>query len=180
MQIAADTKIPQPVPKGLPLPSPGPESAAEARSGFPAAMSAEEIYAEYDFTAITPRQIDELADRLRDNGVYDFGTMMALETRGERFVQHMHDMLYEAGLIDTPEFDATTPMDLIEGFKARIEMSRRHGDPTAFHQRALDRIEELQRLSEARRAEPRSPVATTPVATPALTQSLFGLQTTAA
>ena len=146
------------------------------RRGFtdqPSAPTAEAIYADYDLTHLSPDEIDEMTDRLREAGVYEFGDMMMLETRGTRFQQHLCNCLYQAGITNSPSFDGTQKSDVIASFKFQIEMSRRAGDPTEFAQKSLDRLEEIHAQAQADRAKAQ-PVPSRAAPPPALAQSLLG------
>ncbi|EKE72647.1 MULTISPECIES: hypothetical protein [Roseobacteraceae] len=146
------------------------------RRGFTAqtsAPTAEAIYADYDFTNISPDEIDDMADRLREAGAYEFSDMMMLETRGTRFQQHLCDCLYEAGITNSRSFDGAQKSDVIASFTFQIEMSRRAGDPTEFAQKSLDRLEEIHAQAQADRAKAQA-VPSRAAPTPALAQSLLG------
>jgi|GEM_PF-2839075 len=149
---------------------------ATSQTGFTPQMSAptaEAIYADYDFTNISPDEIDDMADRLREAGVYEFSDMMMLETRGTRFQQHLCDCLYEAGITNSPSFDGAQKSDVIASFTFQIEMSRRAGDPTEFAQKSLDRLEEIHAQAQADRAKAQA-VPSRAAPPPALAQSLLG------
>jgi len=150
------------------------------RSGFTAqtsaptsAPTAEAIYADYDLTDMSPDEIDDMTDRLREAGVYEFSDLMMLETRGTRFQQHLCDCLYEAGILESPSFDGTRKSDILESFKIQIEMSRRAGDPIDYAQKSLDRLEDIHAQAQADRAKAQS-VPSRAAPPPALAQSLLG------
>lgn len=134
---------------------------------------AEAIYADYDLTHMSPDEIDDMTDRLREAGVYEFSDMMMLETRGTRFQQHLCDGLYEAGILESPSFDGTRKSDILESFKIQIEMSRRAGDPIDYAQKSLDRLEDIHAQAQADRAKAQS-VPSHAAPPPALAQSLLG------
>ena len=138
---------------------------------------AEAIYADYDLTDMSPDEIDDMTDRLREAGVYEFSDMMMLETRGTRFQQHLCDGLYEAGILESPSFDGTRKSDILESFKIQIEMSRRAsdpaGDPIDYAQKNLDRLEDIHAQAQADRAKAQS-VPSRAAPPPALAQSLLG------
>ena len=131
-------------------------------------LTAMDIYADYDMTAISPREIDELSDRLRAAGVYEFKEMMMLETRGERFMSHLHDSLRSAGIVDDVPYDATGKFDALAQFAHQIEMARRAGDPTEYAQQTLDFLTRVQEAHEQRSAALAPPPA-------AHAAALFGL-----
>ncbi|SFI86264.1 hypothetical protein [Celeribacter neptunius] len=135
--------------------------------------SKDRIYADYDLNNISPREIDELADRLRENGSYEFKEMMMLETRGERFTQHLQDSLRDAGILDEITFEPTRRFDYLGSAADQIELSRRHGDPTEMAQDNLDALRDIHQRSEEIRTAERAPVGTGA----ALTRSLFAFQT---
>lgn len=133
----------------------------------------EQIYADYDLTNITPNEIDELGARLWEAGDTDLESTFMLLTRGAKFQEHLCQMLYEAGIIDSPDFDGDRAFNLIDGVANQLEMSRRMGDPTEYLERALAELKDIHARSEEIRAERDAPI---PPSTSASAQSMIAFQ----
>lgn len=155
---------------------------SRAKGSFPMARTAEDIFADYDLNNISPREIDQLADDLRENGVYDFEQMMMLETRGEKFTMHLQESLKAAGVIDEISFDPTQKFDYLAATADEVEQARRSGEPYELAQESLNALLAVQERSDEIRAErdAATPPRNTPTPHPAISQSVFGMQASAA
>ncbi|RYH08192.1 hypothetical protein [Tropicimonas sp. IMCC6043] len=109
-----------------------------------------EIMADYDLDAISPREVDELADRLHASGACDFKDLMKLWTMGERFHSYLQDAMSEHPGADIA-FDGTRKCNLRAIADAQLNFARRSGDPTEAWEEFISFIDELQ---DAGRAAP--------------------------
>ncbi|MBL3569293.1 hypothetical protein BV509_16740 [Rhodovulum sulfidophilum] len=126
--------------------------AAEEASGPAAASPADaprgpdaiaDIFARYDMANISPREIDAMARDLRDAGFEDHDFLLHLEIHGETFQSHLVDCLREAGM-DVRDPDFTQPMDMFSTTRAQISYSRLAGQPTAWLESFLAKLETYQ------------------------------------
>ncbi|ARC89948.1 hypothetical protein [Rhodovulum sp. MB263] len=107
----------------------------------PAAIA--DIFARHDMTRISPREVDSMAQELRDAGFEDIDFLLGLEIYGEKFQSHLVETIQSAG-IEARHPDYTQPMDLIEVNRDQLAYARRSGDPTEWREAFLARLEAFQ------------------------------------
>lgn len=88
---------------------------------------------QYDLHAMTPREIDQMAEAMPMENPGDFGVKMMLLTRGEEWQRHMADVIEEATGVDQSEALAarlSARVDLIDQFQTTLDLTKSHGGPT--------------------------------------------------
>ncbi|MDO6457299.1 hypothetical protein Q4560_03125 [Celeribacter halophilus] len=87
------------------------------------------LFAKYDLSRITPKEIDTLAADLKTARFDDLGFVMALERHGAAY----HAEMMASGSIYSPEdpaFDAEAPVDLIKKTRRELALAQRYGQDT--------------------------------------------------
>ena len=92
---------------------------------------------EYDLHNISPREIDQLAEKLRKSGDVDVRNILMLETHGEKFKSHV-------SINGGREFDASAKKDLIGSIEENIQMSRQRNDPTDLAEGLLKFLQQIE------------------------------------
>lgn len=83
-----------------------------------------EIKASYDVTNISPREIDQMFDKLVDAGHPIDGDMLMLSSRGEKFLSHVATIVGHA-------IDPLARSNLVESNRSNMEFARLNGDDLA-------------------------------------------------
>ncbi len=123
-----------------------------------------DVFAKYDMNAISPREVDQMADELLEAGFKDMEFLLMFTTQGEKFLTHLQETARQHG-IGGAGFDPTKPMDLITQTKTQLAFASAAGDPTDAMKRFLDMLMH-------------PPQQTTAVTqNPALAQSVFDANT---
>ena len=104
-----------------------------ANTGVTAAetLSLNQVKRRFDVTHITPKQIDELVNVLRDNNLASFEALMTLSTHGYEFRSHL------------PGNTTNQAMNLIAQTEQQLDTSRRHGSPTELLEKQLTLLKSL-------------------------------------
>jgi len=102
--------------------------------------TADNPYQQYDLHNISPKEIDQLATKLRKSGDYDVRSILMLETHGEKFQSHV-------SINGGREFDASAKKDLLGLTEEKIEMSRQRNEPADL---AKGLLKLLQQIDAAR------------------------------
>lgn len=116
-------------------------------SGFskdtgPRSPSVGDIFSNYDMEKISPRDIDKLANELRDSGHKDFEFLLMLETKGEKFLINLPHLVEGTGSSDDlASFDPEQVGNLLDQTRDAISSARQRGSPTAAHEKFLERLE---------------------------------------
>lgn len=118
-----------------------PDAAGSTRTPEPTAV--DKVFAKYDMTAISPREIDRIAAELQEAGFEDFDFLLTLMTHGEEFTKHLNETLAEAGY-DVAPFDPTARRDLIADMVEQIQIARSFGAPTEHAEHFLEELREIQ------------------------------------
>jgi hypothetical protein len=77
---------------------------------------------QYDLHDISPREVDKLASKLRENAKFDMRDILMLETHGEEFQSHLSSVTGRS-------FDASKRSDLIGSIEQTIETSKQRNEP---------------------------------------------------
>jgi hypothetical protein len=124
-----------------------------------------DIFARYDVTAISPRAIDRLAERLRAAGFQDTRFLSDLEAHGATFQRSVGRADPASGADSL--FDPDAPRDLIGEIRGWIGMARRFGHTTRQARRLLGQLERIEALGRPETLpEPLSPSVGAPGQTP--------------
>jgi hypothetical protein len=89
---------------------------------IPSTKAPNDPFSQYDLHNISPKEIDNLASKLRENGKFDVRDILMLETHGEKFQSHLSSVTGRG-------FDASKKSDLIGSIEQNIEMSKQMNDP---------------------------------------------------
>ncbi|WP_417255887.1 hypothetical protein [Celeribacter halophilus] len=125
------------------------------------------LFAKYDLSRITPKEIDTLAADLKAARFDDLGFVMALERHGAAY----HAEMTASGSVYGPEdpaFDAEAPVNLIEKTRSELALAQRYDLDT-------DRLESQVLKLEAAQMS-RAASAPTGMATPQLAETLVLFQ----
>jgi len=106
--------------------------------------TADNPYQQYDLHNISPKEIDQLATKLRKSGDHDVRDILMLETHGERFQSHV-------SINGGREFDASAKKDLLGLTEEKIKMSRQRNEPTGLSEGLLKLLQQI----DAARSIPR-------------------------
>jgi hypothetical protein len=105
--------------------------------------SVQKVFEKYDLSAISPREIDQMAAELKEAGFEDFDFLLTLMTHGEEFTSHLRATLAEAGYEPAP-FDPTKSGDLIADIEQQVRIARSLGDPTEHAEDVLRKLQQFQ------------------------------------
>ncbi|WP_368183830.1 hypothetical protein [Aestuariibius sp. HNIBRBA575] len=83
------------------------------------------IKSEYDMTNISPREVDEMVDRMIKAGDDMNGDLLMLLTHGEGFRQHLANTFGGT-------FDPNEKQDLVAQSKVQLQLAKQFGDPTEY------------------------------------------------
>ncbi|WP_417253730.1 hypothetical protein [Celeribacter sp.] len=101
------------------------------------------LFAKYDLSRITPKEIDTLSADLKAARFDDLGFVMALERNGAAY----HAEMTSSGSVYSPEnptFDAESPVDLIEKTRKELELAQRYGLDTDRLESQVFKLETAQ------------------------------------
>lgn len=142
-------------------------STASSTSGKSSAIQrARNIFANYDLTAISANEIDQLTSDLKAARFDDLGFVMGLERQGAAYRCDMESSGSVYGM-GTAEFDPDAPMDLIGQTRTELSLASRYGQDTERLSTQLFKLEEAQMTR---------PVATAAASTPQLAETLVLFQ----
>ena len=114
-----------------------------------------DIMSQYDMRNISPREVDQIAAELRENGHIDSDYMMLL-TYGEEFRRGLAQSISEATGQNIPfgEAEATKKFDMISTVEYQKKLAKSFGDPTEAYDTMLAYLESSQdyRASRAQTA----------------------------
>ena len=100
-------------------------------------------FSSVDFTAISPREIDDLVAAMRATGGADVGLMMMLETRGAAFRADLQSVVDGQGFTRDSAFDPEAPFDLLAATRDQIALADRFGSSSAFLSDQLAKLEAI-------------------------------------
>ncbi|WP_417245557.1 hypothetical protein [Celeribacter sp.] len=101
------------------------------------------LFAKYDLSRITPKEIDTLATDLKAARFDDLGFVMALERHGAAY----HAEMTASGSVYSPEnptFNAEAPVDLIEKTRSELALAQRYGLDTDRLESQVFKLETAQ------------------------------------
>ncbi|MEG3660361.1 hypothetical protein [Celeribacter halophilus] len=101
------------------------------------------LFAKYDLSRITPKEIDTLAADLKTARFDDLGFVMSLERHGAAY----HAEMTASGSVYGPEdpaFDAEAPVDLIEKTRRELALAQRYGLDTDRLESQVFKLETAQ------------------------------------
>ena len=101
------------------------------------------LFAKYDLSRITPKEIDTLAADLKAARFDDLGSVMALERHGAAYHAEMMASGSVYGL-ENPAFDAEAPVDLIEKTRSELALAQRYGLDTDRLESQVFKLETAQ------------------------------------
>ncbi|WP_417239732.1 hypothetical protein [Celeribacter halophilus] len=101
------------------------------------------LFAKYDLSRITPKEIDTLAADLKTARFDDLGFVMTLERHGVAY----HAEMTASGSVygqEDPAFDAEAPVDLIEKTRRELALAQRYGLDTDRLESQVFKLETAQ------------------------------------
>ena len=92
---------------------------------------------QYDLHNISPKEIDKLASKLRENGKFDMRDILMLETHGEEFQSHLSSVTGRG-------FDASKKSDLIGSIEQTIAISKQRNEPFESAENLLKLLQHVE------------------------------------
>lgn len=100
-----------------------------------------EVFAHFDLTAISPREVDQLVHELKTKRFDDLGFVMSLEREGANYRAEVEAAATIPGYEGDGGFDPDAKLDLLAKTRADLDMARRYGEDTERLEQQLAKLE---------------------------------------